>query len=166
MNYESPRKYWEERDPHGKKVEEEKLIGIIVDFIGKHNVMGLATACGEIVRNTPVEYDYWKDAFWFLSEGGRKFDGLEVNKHVCLAIFDQMEKGVCRGLQVTGIAHVLQPEDAEYAEYFAYKKLSPDTFSKRVPYPIPLIKVEVKEFDYFDWALAKEKYHMRQHLER
>ena len=100
MDFKAAQNYWVEHDQKGKKVEDEKLIGIIEDFIGKHNVMGLATACGEIVRNTPVEYDYWKDAFWFLSEGGRKFDGLEVNKHVCLAIFDQMEKRasaeVCR----------------------------------------------------------------------
>lgn len=165
MNYEAPKNYWKERDPQGKKVDRDKLLGIIEDFVGKHNVMGLATACGDAVRNTPVEYDYWKDAFWFLSEGGKKFEGLEVNENVCLAIFDQMEGGVCRGLQVTGIAHVLQLEDADYGEYFAFKKMSPDAFSKRVPYPIPLIKVEVKEFDYFDWALAKDDYHMRQHLD-
>ena len=165
MNYELPKKYWEERDPKGKKIEKEKLLGIIEEYVGKHNVMGLATSCGEAVRNTPVEYDYWKGAFWFLSEGGKKFNGLEVNKNVCLAIFDQMEKGVCRGLQVTGVAHVLEPEEPGYGEYFAYKNFSPTVFSKRVPYPIPLVKIEVREFDYFDGALAKEKYHMRQHLD-
>ena len=73
MDFKAAQNYWVEHDQQGKKVEDEKLIGIIEDFIGKHNVMGLATACGEIVRNTPVEYDYWKDAFWLLSEGGRKF---------------------------------------------------------------------------------------------
>ena len=165
MNYELPKNYWKERDPQGKQVEREKLLGIIEDFISKHNVMGLATSHGNIVRNTPVEYEYYENSFWFLSEGGKKFDGLEVNKNVCLAIFDQMEKGICRGLQVTGIAHVIEPEDPAYMAYFKRRKISPDTFSKRVPYPIPMIKIQVKEFDYFDWALAKEKYHMRQHLD-
>lgn len=165
MNYALPKNYWKERDPLGKKVEREKLLGIIEGFISRHNVMGLATSHDDIVRNTPVEYEYYEGAFWFLSEGGKKFEGLEVNKNVCLAIFDQMEKGVCRGLQVTGIAHVIEPEDPNYTAYFKHRKISPDAFSKRVPYPIPLIKIEVKEFDYFDWALTKEKYSMRQHLD-
>lgn len=165
MDYELPKKYWEERDPQGKKVERGKLLQIIEDYIGAHNVMALATSRDGIVRNTPVEYEYYQGAFWFLSEGGKKFAGLEVNPHVCLAIFDQMEKGICRGLQVTGLARVLEPEDPEYAAYFRHRNLSPDAFSGRVPYPIPLIRIEVREFDYFDWALAKEKYHMRQHLD-
>lgn len=99
------------------------------------------------------------------SEGGKKFDGLEVNKNVCLAIFDQMEKGICRGLQVMGIAHIIEPEDPAYMAYFKHRKLSPNAFSNRVPYPIPLIRIEVREFDYFDWALSKEKYYMRQHMD-
>lgn len=165
MNYELPKKYWEEHDPQGQKVEKEKLLGIIEGFLSKHNVMGLATSHDDIVRNTPVEYEYYNSAFYFLSEGGKKFDALEVNKNVGLAIFDQMEKGVCRGLQVTGVAHIIENDDPEYMEYFKHRKLSPDAFSNRVPYPIPLIKIEVKSFDYFDWALAKDKYHMRQHLD-
>lgn len=84
MNYELPKKYWEERDPKTKKVEPKKLLNIIEDYIAKHNVMALATSHDNIVRNTPVEYIYWNDAFYFLSEGGKKFDGLEVNTNVCL----------------------------------------------------------------------------------
>lgn len=165
MNYELPKNYWKERDPLGKKVEAGKLLERIEGYIAAHNVMGLATARGDAVRNTPVEYEYDGGAFWFLSEGGQKFDGLEVNKNVCLAIFDQMEKGICRGLQATGTAQIIEPDNPAYAAYFKRRKLSPNAFSSRVPYPIPLIKVEVKAFDYFDWALAKEKYHMRQHLD-
>ncbi len=63
MNYEMPKKYWEERDPKTKKVEHDKLLGMIEEYISKHNVMALATSHDDIVRNTPVEYIYWKGAF-------------------------------------------------------------------------------------------------------
>lgn len=142
------------------------MIGIIEDYISKHNVMALATSCDLIVRNTPVEYIYWNNAFYFLSEGGKKFDGLEVNKNVCLAIFDQMTGGICKGLQVTGIANIIESDTEEYLAYFKHQNISLDIFSKRVPYSIPLIKICVKSFDYFDWDLAKDKYGMRQHLDR
>lgn len=166
MNYEMPKKYWEERDPKMKKVEPDKLLKMIEEYISKHNVMALATSRDNVVRNTPVEYIYWNDAFYFLSEGGKKFDGLEVNKNVCLAIFDQMTGGICKGLQATGIAEVIESDSEEYLAYFKHQKMSPDAFAKRVPYPIPLVKIHVKSFDYFDWALGKEKYGMRQHLDR
>ena len=78
---------------------------------------------------------------------------------------EQMTGGICKGLQVIGIAQVIESDDEEYMDYFNYMKMKPESFSKRVPYPIPLIKVEVKSYDYFDWALAKKKYHMRQHLD-
>lgn len=165
MNYELPKNYWKERDPKGRKMEKDKLRQTIEEYIAAHNVMALATARDAAVRNTPVEYEYYAGAFWFLSEGGKKFDGLEVNKNVCLAIFDQMERGVCRGLQVTGTAQVIEPDDPEYLAHFQRRGLSPNAFSKRVPYPIPLVKVEVREFDYFDGALGRENYYVRQHLE-
>lgn len=69
MNYELPKNYWKDRDPQGTKMQKEKLLQIIEDFISRHNVMGLATSHDDIVRNTPVEYEYYEGAFWFLSEG-------------------------------------------------------------------------------------------------
>lgn len=165
MNYEQPKKYWEERDPQNRNMPRKNLLETIEKFLKAHNVMAIATACGDAVRNTPVEYEYRNGSFYFLSEGGKKFNGLEVNKNVCLAIFDQMSKGICRGLQVMGTAQVIEHTEPEYLEYFKARNLSPDAFSKRVPYPIPLIKIEVRSFDYFDWALEKENYSMRQHIE-
>ncbi len=103
MDFELPKNYWIERDPKGNKVEPEKLKKNIIDFLENHNVMALATACGDIVRNTPVEYRYKDGALYFLSEGGQKFNGLEVNKNVCCAIFDQMSKGICRCRMTFGL---------------------------------------------------------------
>ena len=77
-----------------------------------------------------------------------------------------MTGGICRGLQATGIAEVIESQSEEYAAYFKRQNISPDAFAKRVPYPIPLVKINVKSFDYFDWALEKNKYGMRQHLDR
>lgn len=165
MNYELPKKYWEEKDKKGKKMDADSLMNVIEKYIKQHNVMAIATSYDNIVRNTPVEYTYRNGDFYFLSEGGKKFDGLEVNKNVCLAIFDQMSGGVCKGLQVTGIADVIESNDQEYLDFFVFKKLKPEVFSKRLSYSIPLIKVEVKCYDYFDAALTKEKYHMRQHID-
>lgn len=165
MDFELPKNYWIERDPKGKKLDPEKLKENIDNFLNCHNVMALATACGDIVRNTPVEYRYKDGALYFLSEGGQKFNGLEVNKNVCCAIFDQMSKGICRGLQVTGIAEIIEPENPEYMDFFKFRKISPKYFEKRVPYPIPLIRINIKSFDHFDWAYARSKHHLRQHLD-
>lgn len=76
-----------------------------------------------------------------------------------------MSKGICRGLQVTGTAEIIESDNPEYMDFFLFRKISLSYFAKRVPYPIPLIKINIKCFDHFDWAYARTKHHLRQHLE-
>lgn len=82
----------------------------VEEYIQANNTCALATAAGDFVRCTPLEYTYHDDCFWIFSEGGEKFYALEKNKNVCLVIFDKYEGfGKLKGMQVTGLASIVEP---------------------------------------------------------
>jgi uncharacterized protein YhbP (UPF0306 family) len=95
----------------------------ITDFINKHNTCALAVANGDFVRCTPIEYNYMDGSFYLLSEGGLKFKALKDNKNVCLAIYEEYKGfGKLNGLQVTGMADMVEPWSEEYLDNYAYNK--------------------------------------------
>ncbi|WP_027430495.1 pyridoxamine 5'-phosphate oxidase family protein [Lachnospira multipara] len=65
----------------------------IESFIGAHNTCALATASADMVRNTPIEYNYVDSCFYFFSESGLKFKDLKENKNVGIAIFEPDQGG-------------------------------------------------------------------------
>ncbi len=88
LDYDSAASYWIERDRDSVHMETAALKEKIEAFIGAHNTCALATASADMVRNTPIEYNYVKGCFYFFSEGGLKFKGLKENKNVGIAIFE------------------------------------------------------------------------------
>ena len=157
--------HWIERDRDSVHMESAALKEKIESFIGAHNTCALATASADMVRNTPIEYNYVKGCFYFFSEGGLKFKGLKENKNVGIAIFEPYGGfGQLKSLQVQGEAVMVEPFSEEYLMLMEHKKI-PVEAMKKLPQAMNLIKVVPTTYDYLDSDLKKEGFGSRQHME-
>jgi len=164
-DYERAINHWKVKDKDNKAVGRDALLGAIEDYIGANNTCTLATGTGDFVRCTPIEYSYHDGAFWMFSEGGLKFIGLEKNKNVCLAIYDKYDGfGNLKGMQVMGVADVIEPFSDEYIAAAEFKKIPIDAL-KKLPESMNLIKVTPKEIDFLNSDFKKDGYASRQHYE-
>lgn len=164
MDYKKAATYWTEKDIDTVKMEPASLRAEIEKFILAHNTCALATGFGTFVRCTPIEYTYKGRKFWMLSEGGQKFIGLEENKNVALAIYDNYAGfGNLGGLQVTGVATIVEPWSEEYLALLAYKKI-PAQSLKKLPNAMHMIQVTPVEMDFLNSELKEQGVSTRQHL--
>ena len=139
--YQAAARYWEEKDAQGVKLDRERLWSMAEAYIQANNTCALATGTGDYVRCTPIEYGWHDGCFWMFSEGGRKFIGLEHNPHVCLVIYDRYEGfGRLHGMQVMGVADVIEPFSETYCAHAAWKKISLEAL-RGLPSPMHLIRV-------------------------
>jgi uncharacterized protein YhbP (UPF0306 family) len=165
MNYEKAASYWTEKDKESVKMDSDMLQKKIIDFISKHNTCALAVAAGDFVRCTPIEYNYVDDSFYLFSEGGLKFKALKDNKNVCLAIYEEYKGfGQLNGLQVTGVAEMVEPWSEEYLKLLAFKKI-PETAMRKLPDSMNLIKIVPTVMEFLCSDLKKEGYGSRQCLD-
>ena len=156
--------YWKEKESSQVKMDEEALRAAVEDYIRANNTCALATAAGDFVRCTPLEYVYYKKNFWIFSEGGEKFYALEKNKNVCLVIFDKYEGfGKLKGMQVTGIAELVKPFSGEYAELAEVRKIPLKTLEK-MPHPMNLIRIIPKKIEFLNSDFKKDGADSRQTL--
>ena len=145
--YQAAARYWEEKDADGVKLEREKLRSMAENYILANNTCALATGTGDYVRCTPIEYGYHDGCFWMFSEGGKKFIGLAKNPRVCLAIYDKYEGfGKLHGMQVMGLAELVEPFSARYNAHAAWKKIPLEALRK-LPSPMHLICVRPTRID-------------------
>ena len=145
--YEAAARYWEEKDAASVKVERDVLWHMAGEYILANNTCALATGAGDYVRCTPIEYSWHEGSFWMFSEGGKKFIGLQKNPHVCLAIFDRYEGfGKLHGMQVMGLAELVEPFSEAYNAHAAWKKIPLETLRK-LPSPMHLIRVRPARID-------------------
>ena len=165
MDYETAARYWTDKEKDSVSMDPDDLKKRIVDFIGGHNTCALATASSDMVRCTPIEYNYLIGVFYLFSEGGLKFKGLKNNKRVGLAIYEPYGGfGNLKSLQVEGQAEIIEPFTDEYMKLLEYKKIPVDVI-KKMPRPMNLIKITPYRFDYLDSDLKKEGFDIRQHLQ-
>ena len=165
MDYDAAASAWIEKDNASVHLDSEALKVKIDEFITAYNTCALATASADMVRNTPIEYNYVDGFFYFFSEGGLKFKGLKENKNVGLAIFEPYGGfAQLRSLQVQGTAEMVEPFSDEYLKVMEYKKITVEAM-KKLPHPMNLIKVSPNSFDYLDSELKKDGFGSRQHLE-
>ena len=166
MDYDLAASHWVEKDKTSVHMEGADLKKKIDEFIGAHNTCALATSCSDMVRNTPIEYNYVDGCFYFFSEGGLKFKCLKDNKNVGIAIFEPYGGfGQLKSLQVEGLAEMVEPFSDEYLKLMEHKKI-PVEAMKKLPQPMNLIKVAPAEFDYLDSDLKKEGFGSRQHFDK
>lgn len=162
MDYNRAASFWTEHDKNAARMPEHELRAAIEDFIHAHSTCALAAASGDFVRCTPLTYKYRAGKFAVFSEGGLKFRALRENKHVALAVCDEYKgPGTAKGLQVTGIAEVLGPDDADYAPRLEALGINAAHMQKL---ELILILITPKEFEYIDSALRDRGYSPRQHL--
>jgi len=136
----------------------------ITEYITANNTCALATGADGFIRNTPIEYSYHDGCFWMFSEGGEKFVGLEKNPNVCIEIFDKYAGfGSLKGLQVMGVASIVEPFSAEYNAHAAVKKISLAALQKLNP-PMNLIKVQPVNADFLNSDFKKDGFDSRQHM--
>ena len=164
MDYQMAAAYWMEKDEQAARMNCDALLAEMEKFIMAHNTCALATGCGDFVRCTPIEYNYKDGRFWMFSEGGLKFRALEGNKNVCLAIYDGYAGfGQLGGLQITGMAELVEPWSAEYMDLLEFKKLSAENL-KKLPLTMYLIKVTPTRIDFLWSEFKKLGFDSRQHL--
>ena len=166
MDYEQAAAYWTSRQDPARAMEREALGARIDAFIAAHNTCALACADMEgFVRCTPLEYNYLNGAFWIFSEGGLKFKALGANENVCLAIYDPYDGfGSLGGLQVAGVARVVEPWSEDYLMLLAHKHI-PAEGLRKLPSPLHLVKITPTAFDLLDSSLKAEGLDARQHLD-
>ena len=145
--YRSAARYWEDKDADSVKLEPWKLRAMVEEYVKTNNTCALATGTGDYVRCTPIEYSWHDGYFWMFSEGGKKFIGLAENPHVCLAIYDRYEGfGNLHGMQVMGLAELVEPFSEAYNAHAAWKKIPLDAL-RRLSSPMYLIRVRPVRVD-------------------
>ncbi len=165
FDYDAAAEYWAKKDAKAVAMEPKALKDKIKAFIERHNTCALATASDDLVRCTPIEYNYVDGCFYLFSEGGLKFKGLKVNKHVGLAIYETYAGfGKLKSLQVTGAADMVKPFSDEYLKLLDYKKIPVEAITK-LPQPMNLIRVIPEAYDYLDSDLKNDGFGSRQHLD-
>ena len=165
FDYNEAANYWLKKDADSQKMDKMLLMERIASFIEGHNTCTLATASEGHTRCTPIEYNYVDKCFYFFSEGGLKFRGLEKNKNVGIAIYEPYNGfGKLKSLQIEGTASLIEPFSDEYLKIMEHKKI-PEEAMRKLPQPMNLIKVVPEVFDYLDSDLKKEELSSRQHYE-
>ena len=165
MDYDVAASYWIEKEKSSAHLDEETLKNKIDGFLKNHNTCALATASKDMVRNTPIEYNYLDGVIYLFSEGGLKFKALKENKNVSLAIFESYEGfGKLKSLQIEAIAEIVEPFSDEYLKLLKHKNIS-EEWMRKLPKPLYLIKVVPKVYDLLDSDLKKDGFDNRQHLE-
>lgn len=164
MDFDKASNFWTEKDALSKHLEESTLKKKINNFLSTHKICALATANGEFVRCTPLEYNYIDEKIYIFSEGGLKFKALKDNKNVSLAIFEESTGfGQLASIQIQGSSSIIKEYSDEYNKLLSVKKISLEA-AKKLPNLLNLICIEIKEIDYLDSNLKKEGYSIRQHL--
>ena len=165
MDYDKLSALWIERDKGSVHMEKDALKEWIDGFIKAHNTGALATASGDFVRCTPIEYNLVNCYIYLFSEGGMKFKALKENKNIGFSIFEPFEGfNKVKGLQITGRAEMIEPFCDEYLMVMEYKHI-PLEAMKKLPNFLNLIKIVPDSFDLLDSDLAKEGFGNRQHLD-
>ena len=166
MDYDAAARYWDDKSTAAPLMITGELKARIDKFIFAHNTCALAMASSDMVRCTPIEYNYLDGIFHLFSEGGCKFRALKDNKLVGMAIYESYGGfGNLKSLQIKGRAGIIEPFCEEYMKMLEYKKIPVETIRK-MPQPMNLIKIIPESFDYLDSDLKKEGFNIRQHYEQ
>jgi len=133
-----------------KEMNKKELKDEINKFIEINNTCTLATGSGDFVRNTPIEYTYYKDKFYIISEGGLKFKGILQNPNVCIAIFNRYTSmNDLKGMQISGESEMIPCWSEEYIELIKVNGLNIETL-KSLPVNLNLIKVVPRVFEFLN----------------
>ena len=158
--------FWIEQQKNAKHMDRDAAWAHIEGFIKGHNTCGFATGYGDYVRCTPIEYTYMDGCFWFVSEGGSKFIGLEKNRNVSLAIFEYYGNPTdSHGLQVMGRAEFYSNTSDEFKKLLAFKGIPYDVL-KAAAVEVAVVRVVPYRFEMYDTDFVKQGYDVRQIVDK
>jgi flavodoxin/uncharacterized protein YhbP (UPF0306 family) len=133
-----------------KEFDRKDLFREINKFIVDNNTCTLATGCGDYVRNTPIEYIYCNNNFYFISEGGFKFRGILQNSNVSIAIFNNYTSmNELKGIQISGKSEIIPCWSEEYIQVINFKGLNINAL-RNLPVDLNLIKVVPQVFEFLN----------------
>ncbi len=145
-------------------MEKEKLSEEIDTFVEAHNTLSLATATGDYLRNTPLEYLYLDGQFYIITEGGNKFRGILDNGRFCATIFDSFtQMGSTKGLQITGEAQIVPVGSKEYLDTMAARKITPEQL-KQLPVTMFIVKLVPMKYEMLNSEFKKDGYDVHQSM--
>ncbi|MBE6052134.1 MAG: flavodoxin [Clostridium sp.] len=147
-----------------KVVDDKVLMEEIKKFILSHNTCALATGVNDFIRCTPIEFAYFNDKFYFITEGGLKFKGILQNPKVCIGIFDNyngMDK--IKGLQVTGTAELVDNDTYEYEEVMKLKGIQLKVLDN-IPINLNIVRVKVDKYEFLNSYFKKIGFDSKQVL--
>ena len=154
--------FWIEQQKNAKHMDRAAAWAHMEGFIKAHNTCGFATGYGDYVRCTPIEYTYMDGCFWFVSEGGSKFIGLEKNRNVSLAIFEYYRNPKdSHGLQVMGRAESYSNTSDEFKKLLAFKGIPYDVL-KAAAVEVAVVRVVPTKFEMYDTDFVKQGFDVRQ----
>jgi Predicted flavin-nucleotide-binding protein len=156
--------YWKQYDATSAKMTSDAIYKAADAFLAAHNTCVLGTACNDLVRCTPIEYNWMDGCFYLLSEGGMKFHALYVNKRVSMAVFEPY-KGFedLSSIQISGEAEVLESGCPEYSKVLTFKRI-PAEAMKKLSHPMYLIKITPKKMELLFSDFKKNGFDSRQQI--
>lgn len=147
-----------------ESLSKEVVKKVIKKFISNHNTCVLCTSYENQPRATPIEYIYYNDTFYFISEGGIKFANILRNNKVSIGIFDNykdMKK--IGGIQITGEATNIEYLSDEYLKVMKLRNISMNTI-KKLDIILNVFRVSVEKFELLNTEFKKYNGDVRQIL--
>ena len=157
--YKKAAEYWLLKDKEANQADRETLMHSAMEIISAHQNGVLGTCNDGQPRCTPVDYAYFDNAFYILTEGGLKFRGLEQQKTVSFTVFNHDGKfGNLKSIQIAGVAEIVSPDSKEYSKNAEIRKIPLSALQKINMY---LIKIIPKEMVILDSELKHKGFSAR-----
>ncbi len=145
-----------------KKVDYNELKKAVDDFIESHNTCTLASCHDGNVRATPIEYNYFDNQLYLLSEGGEKFSNILLNSKISLSIYDSFTgMNSLAGMQITGNAFIVQDDSEEYQKVLEKKGLSVGSI-KALDVNMNMIKIQINKVEFLNSKFKEQGSDSRQ----
>jgi nitroimidazol reductase NimA-like FMN-containing flavoprotein (pyridoxamine 5'-phosphate oxidase superfamily) len=156
------------------KLPDDELKERICNFLKEQKMCTLATCKEDVPRATPLEYFSEGTTLYIAPDPGTKIVNIAANPRISVGIFNDVNPDWpggawkrIKGVQITGEATLLTPDDPEYAH--AMKVYNWEPFLKALGRnkddafkPARMIKVEAKKIEYLEIALLMEGYASQQ----
>lgn len=162
--YKAAMEFKKKKESTNKQMPMQELKIRIEEFMSQHNTCTLATGDHDTIRATPIEFIYMDMNFYFLSEGGEKFEHILKNNNVAISIYNEYTTmNDLNSLQVKGIASILPIGSKIYELVLEKKGLTAEKLSK-LPVDMNMIQVKAIEMEFLCSYLKKEGYSAKQIL--
>lgn len=152
------------------KLPDDELKERILKFLKEQAMCVIATCKDDVPRATPLEYFSEGTTLYIAPDPGTKIVNIAANSRISVGIFNDVNPDWpggdwkrTKGVQITGEAKLLTPDDPEYAHAMEVYNWEP--FLKALghtrddgPRPGKMLKVEARKIEYREGALMLEGY--------